>query len=71
MKKLSLFFGCIIALVAFAAWAPNVEAFVDAGEGGCLDCHSLNYGGNSHTLHTSSVTNDCNSAIRAVGVVSL
>ncbi len=50
MKKGSILLFCIIALVAFAAWAPNVEAYSNYG-GGCQNCHggflALNYQSNT------------------------
>ena len=39
MKKTSVLFVCMIALVALAAWAPNVEAFEIFQPGNCMGCH--------------------------------
>jgi len=44
MKKLSLISYCIIALVAFATWAPNVQAYQYYSDaindtGMCATCH--------------------------------
>jgi PKD repeat protein len=44
VKKGSILLMCIIALMAFAIWAPNAAAFdqwsVDKDSGNCADCHS-------------------------------
>jgi hypothetical protein len=41
MKKISIFFVCMIALVALAAWAPNAEALEAFGPDvtECMACH--------------------------------
>jgi hypothetical protein len=41
MKKTSILFVCMIALVAFAAWAPNAEALEAFGPdvAECMACH--------------------------------
>ena len=69
MKKASILGTCIIALVAFAAWAPNVSAmssFESQGAEGlsCAQCHPVFGAGPSdpdHVAHAEPAGNDCNS----------
>ena len=70
MKKIIVPGVCIIALVAIAAWAPNVLAmssFNDNGAEGlsCADCHSAlaNSGPSdpNHIAHGEPTNQDCNS----------
>ena len=67
MKKIPLTYLCIIALVAFAAWAANVSAYdtyqtTDGALDNCSQsqCHPGfdTVGGPTHQLHTA-ITNDC------------
>ncbi len=66
MKKTSLISYCIIALVAFAAWAPNASAFTffsdSEGAGpSCEDCHpALANFGPGHSAHAEPTNSDCN-----------
>ena len=46
MKKTSILFLCMIALAAFAFWAPNADAF--PGFSGCNDCHHNSNCGSCH-----------------------
>jgi cytochrome c553 len=69
MKKVSIVILCIIALVAFAMWAPtDTEAFPgfddDGGAGvpPCADCHpDLADRGPDHDAHADLSNSDCNS----------
>lgn len=68
MKKLLLFFVCIISLVALAIWAPNVYAFEGFDDGGgegvpaCAVCHpDLANFGPDHPAHAELSNSDCNS----------
>lgn len=49
MKRITILGICITALVAFAAWAPNVLAYTNASS--CANCHSFK--GPQHDLHTN------------------
>jgi len=49
MRKTSVLFVCMIALVAFAAWAPNAEA--NPSTSSCVGCHTDFAGGSGSTAH--------------------
>jgi hypothetical protein len=62
MRKTSVLFVCMIALVAFAAWAPNVNAFSSLYNANCADCHAPApvscAGCHAHGVHSTSAKND-------------
>jgi hypothetical protein len=53
MKKISILCYCIIALAAFAAWAPNAGAWNDGlgGVSNCVGCHPIFAGGAGSVGH--------------------
>ena len=74
MKKTSVLFVCMIALVVFAAWAPNADAFNAVVTPQCLDCHdarnvaSLNGpGATSHDNHQPRTGNNCQACHVQIG----
>ena len=70
MKKISIVGICIIALVAFATWAPNVYSFPSLYNDNCAGCHGNSdpagqpaqtcAGCHAHGVHSSSAKNDIN-----------
>jgi hypothetical protein len=63
MKKGSILLLCIIALVAFAAWAPNVNAFSNLYDDNCAGCHGATQtcaGCHAHGVHSNAAKNDIN-----------
>ena len=70
MRKTSILFVCMIALVAFAAWAPNANSFEsyfsDANQGNCTACHPTTSvpvscaACHAHGVYLNSAKNDIN-----------
>ena len=67
VKKGSVLLICMIALVAFAIWAPGAAAFPSFSVGGagvpsCEACHpALANRGPGHNAHATPTNNDCDS----------
>ena len=63
MKKGSILLICIIALVAFAIWAPDASAYSNF-EGGCANagCHNTIFAGRTaeHDIHAGPAGPGCN-----------
>jgi hypothetical protein len=65
MKKASLVFCCILALVAWVSWAPRADAFLSLYNANCVDCHGATAtcnGCHAHGVHSDDTKADINVA---------